>query len=218
MTNGNTSMSTFKTEQEQFWAGHFGREYSERNRGAHWIASNTAMFARVLAHAGKVESVLELGANIGLNLRALRHLLPGAVLGGVEINPEAAAELRQMPEVEVHQASILDFQPPRTSDLVFTKGVLIHINPDQLDRVYDLMHRASSRLLLVAEYYNPTPVNIPYRGHQDRLFKRDFAGDLRRKFPALQLVDYGFVYHADPHFPQDDLTWFLLEKPAGSPA
>jgi len=27
----------------------------------------------------------------------------------------------------------------------------------------------------VAEYYNPSPVAIPYRGHTDRLFKRDFA-------------------------------------------
>ena len=26
--------------------------------------------------------------------------------------------------------------------------------------------------------------------------------------------DYGFVYRNDPLFPQDDLTWFLLEKGA----
>jgi spore coat polysaccharide biosynthesis protein SpsF len=26
------------------------------------------------------------------------------------------------------------------------------------------------------------------------------------------LVDYGFAYHRDPNFPQDDITWFLLEK------
>jgi hypothetical protein len=32
------------------------------------------------------------------------------------------------------------------------------------------------------------------------------------RFPDLSLVEYGFVYHRDP-FPQDDLTWFLLEKP-----
>jgi hypothetical protein len=32
------------------------------------------------------------------------------------------------------------------------------------------------------------------------------------KYPDLQLVDYGFVYHGDANFPQDDVTWFLLEK------
>ena len=53
---------------------------------------------------------------------------------------------------------------------------------------------------------------MPYRGHEDRLFKRDFAGEMMKKFNDLKLVDYGFVYHADCNFPQDDVTWFVLEK------
>jgi spore coat polysaccharide biosynthesis protein SpsF len=57
-------------------------------------------------------------------------------------------------------------------------------------------------------------VSIPYRGHEDRLFKRDFAGELLSRFGDLRLIDYGFVYHRDPKFPQDDITWFLLEKAA----
>ena len=28
----------------------------------------------------------------------------------------------------------------------------------------------------------------------------------------LKLIDYGFVYHKDPLYPLDDITWFLLEK------
>ena len=28
----------------------------------------------------------------------------------------------------------------------------------------------------------------------------------------LQLIDYGFQYHGDHNFPQDDITWFLMEK------
>jgi hypothetical protein len=31
-------------------------------------------------------------------------------------------------------------------------------------------------------------------------------------YRELKLVNYGFVYHRDPSFPQDDFTWFLLEK------
>jgi pseudaminic acid biosynthesis-associated methylase len=90
--------------------------------------------------------------------------------------------------------------------------VLIHINPDRLRSVYETLHKASSRLILVCEYYNPTPVAIPYRGHADRLFKRDFAGEMLDAFPDLRLVDYGFAYRRDPAFPQDDITWFLMEK------
>ena len=62
------------------------------------------------------------------------------------------------------------------------------------------------------EYYNPKPVSINYRGHKDKLFKRDFAGEIMNKYKSLKLVDYGFVYHGDGSFPQDDLTWFLLKK------
>lgn len=32
------------------------------------------------------------------------------------------------------------------------------------------------------------------------------------QYQNLHLVDYGFVYHRERNFPQDDLTWFLLEK------
>jgi pseudaminic acid biosynthesis-associated methylase len=96
--------------------------------------------------------------------------------------------------------------------MVFTKGVLIHLSPEVLPAVYEKMYESSARYICVAEYYNPTPVEINYRGHGERLFKRDFAGELLDKYPNLRLVDYGFSYHRDPQFPQDDITWFLLEK------
>lgn len=83
------------TEQETFWAGEFGDAYTRRNSGEGWVASNTALFSRILRSAPGVESVLELGANKGLNLRALRRLLPDAHLAGVEINHAAAEELRE---------------------------------------------------------------------------------------------------------------------------
>jgi spore coat polysaccharide biosynthesis protein SpsF len=44
------------------------------------------------------------------------------------------------------------------------------------------------------------------------LFKRDFAGEMMDRYPDLKLLDYGFVYHRDPAFPDDDITWFLMEK------
>lgn len=137
---------TNTTEQEAFWEGDFGNEYTDRNRGAGWVAANAAFFSKVLASTQPVKRVLELGPNIGLNLMALRHLFPTAKLTGVEINQKAASELQSnLPDVDLHVSSILGFQPEATWDLVFTKGVLIHINPDKLPIVYELMYRASSR-------------------------------------------------------------------------
>ena len=66
------------TDQEAFWAGTFGSDYAARNDGAALLAAKTALLARILGRTRGVESVLEVGANIGLNLRALRTLLPAA--------------------------------------------------------------------------------------------------------------------------------------------
>ena len=205
-------MSKYTTPQESFWAGEFGDEYTDRNDGARWIASNLSLFSRILNRTSAIGSVMEFGANRGLNLQALRQLLPEASISAIEINEKAVQELKKFEWLEVHHASILDFIPPTKSDLVFIKGVMIHLNPDVLPKVYQLMHDASSRYVCIVEYYNPSPVTISYRGHADRLFKRDFAGEMLRAYPDLKLVDYGFVYHGDLNFPQDDLTWFLLEK------
>ena len=106
----------------------------------------------------------------------------------------------------------MDFAPLRTWDLVLIKGVLIHINPASLLSVYDKLVASCARYLLVAEYYNPTPIAIPYRGHNDRLFKRDFAGEILERHSQMRLLDYGFAYRRDPCFPQDDITWFLMER------
>lgn len=118
--------------------------------------------------------------------------------------------------MKVYHQSVLDYQPQSKSDLVLTKGVLIHINPKYLDQVYDSIYKSCGKYICVCEYYNPTPVEVNYRGYQGKLFKRDFAGDILDRFSDLCLIDYGFVYHRDNQFPQDDATWFLLEKVTNS--
>ena len=206
-------MSDYSTEQEKFWAGEFGTDYILRNQGDALLASNLDFFGKALRRVREVKTCIEFGANIGMNLKALKLLHPGFEQFGIEINAEAAEQLANViPSENVHHASILEFQPDRVWDLVLIKGVLIHINPEMLPHVYDKLVTASGRYLLVAEYYNPAPVAIPYRGHTDRLFKRDFAGEIMDRYPQMRLVDYGFVYRRDPNFPQDDITWFLMEK------
>lgn len=205
-------MTSFKTEQEAFWAGEFGNEYIARNQSEHLVASNLALFSKILSCTHDIRSIIEFGANIGLNLKALKQLLPEATLSAIEINQAAAKILQEYSYIKTYNTSILDFSPSQKYDLVLIKGVLIHINPDSLSQVYQSLYESSNRYICVAEYYNPSPVEIPYRGHQGKLFKRDFAGELLDKFDDLKLVDYGFVYRRDSHFPQDDTTWFLLEK------
>lgn len=203
----------YKTEQEKFWASEFGNEYSERNEGKNLVACNTSLFEKVFKRTGKIGSIIEFGANRGLNLRGIRNLLPDAELSAVEINEFAKNKLNEWGGCkEILHQSALEFTPQRKYDLSMVKGVLIHINPSFLQKMYENLYDSSSRWILIAEYYNPTPVEVSYRGHSNRLFKRDFAGEVLDKYSDLTLVDYGFIYHRDPVFAQDDISWFLMEK------
>ena len=206
-------MADFSTPQEEFWTGQFGDEYMSRNAGEEVVNSNLTLFANILRCAPGVRSIVELGCNIGLNLEALKRIEPGFQLTGYEINDRASAIARDKNIAEIRTQSMLDpLDRAQSFDLTFTKTVLIHINPDGLGKVYDNLYHLSKRYIMVCEYYNPSPVVVNYRGHSDRLFKRDFAGELIDRY-QLRLVNYGFAYHRDNYQRyQDDVTWFLLEK------
>ncbi len=203
----------FKTEQEEFWAGDFGNDYISRNISEEYLASNLNFFSKAFNQLDKPSSLIEFGANAGMNLRSIKLLSPKINLFGIEINKQAADKLSGFIGKEnVFNGSIYDYEPVAKFDVSLIKGVLIHINPEMLPVVYEKLYQSSKKYLLICEYYNPSPVAITYRGHSDRLFKRDFAGEMLDTYQDLKLVDYGFCYKRDKAFPQDDITWFLLEK------
>lgn len=192
---------------ETLWRGRFGDAYHERSPGN--VAANIAFFSRIFGRTGGVESVIELGCGVGSNLEAIAQLLPLCERYGVEINEGAAESAGKWGEITC--CSLLDYVPMRRWEFAFTKGVLIHLAPDDLPLAYAQLLRCSSRYILVAEYFAPHPRMVPYRGHDNALWARDFGGDMLGRYPELRLADYGFVSKRDP-FPQDDLSWWLMEK------
>jgi len=203
---------SYQTEQEKFWATGFGNEYPSRNEGEKMISSNLALFSKILKNCPSLDSVAELGCNIGLNLIALHRINRQLKLRGYEINEKAALAAREENIAEIVNTTVVEtLDASQKFDLTFTKGVLIHINPEMLPIVYQNLYDLSNHYIMVCEYYNPAPVSIDYRGNKDRLFKRDFAGELMRKY-NLKLIEYGFNYQHDPYFTNDDSTWFLLSK------
>lgn len=205
-----TESTRVKSEQEQFWEGNFGDDYTVRN--AVQAADRQAFFSKILQLAPSIQSVCELGANRGHNLRAIQLSKPEADLTGLELNPTALEELRKYTGIQGVQGSIQEFKPERTFDLVYTCGVLIHLNPDDLTDVYRKMFTLSSRYILINEYYNPSPVELGYRGHAGKLFKRDFGGEfMDANEGKVKLVDYGFLWQrVEPAW--DNTTWWLFEK------
>lgn len=212
-------------EQEAFWVGAQGDLYIERN-GAVDVASRVSFWNRVFAwdEPGAPRSVIEFGANIGLNLQAIRAIhsaleITQPDLWAVEINARACDQLRAA-HIGCSQMSMLDCYRAGSvpaladaRDLAFTMGVLIHVAAEDLHKAYSVLAAASRRYVLMAEYYCPTPREIAYRGERNRCWARDFAGEfLDYHEGKFSLVDYGFVYRRDPHAPLDDITWFLMER------
>lgn len=200
------------TSQERFWAGKFGKSYIKRNNLEELIIARMIHFSKFLQSTAGIFSILELGCNIGLNLSALKRLNPKFLLTGIEINSVAANKANNLKVGKIINNTVTTkITLKKKYDLTFTSGVLIHINPIKLKNVYENLFYFSRKYILINEYYNPKPISVKYRGFKNKLFKRDFAGELLDKYP-LKLLDYGFLYHRDNYFPRDDSNWFLFEK------
>ncbi|MDC3208396.1 hypothetical protein OBA27_01490 [Pelagibacteraceae bacterium] len=200
------------SEQEKFWSGSFGDQYIDRNQSIDWIKSNFYFFKYIFRNINNLNSMIEFGANIGLNIEAILKIYPKINVHAVEINKQASQILSDKKICSVSNCTINDYEPNKKYELSLVKGVLIHLNPEELPLAYKKIFESSSKYILIAEYYNPKPIAIDYRGHKNKLFKRDFAGEMMDIYKNLELVDYGFSYHKDKTAPQDDLTWFLLSK------
>jgi pseudaminic acid biosynthesis-associated methylase len=207
------------TAQLEFWRGDFGGGYRDRNAAsAEHLRARVGLWAQIMHRvAGSPPaSVLEVGSNIGNNLRALRSLT-AAEMFALEPNADSRqvlAESGLLPEGRVMNGAAAAIPLDDAAvDLVFTSGVLIHIHPDQLEASIREIHRVAARYIVCIEYFSDKPEMIPYRGHDDRLFKRDFGGLYLDTFTDLRVVDYGFAWKRVTGL--DNLTWWLLEKTAG---
>jgi pseudaminic acid biosynthesis-associated methylase len=205
--------SQYNSEQEQFWAQTYAKDYISKNSSFDQKLGVEA-WQTMLRRAEGVGSLLECGCNIGRNLQFLDVALPTASKSVIEISKPAFEFVSRAHRLsQAFNGAILDSNfAPRSFDLVYTIGVLIHINPDQLLDHMAKMHDYSRRYVLMGEYFNRTPMMIEYQGERDRLFKRDFGKLFIENFP-VKLVDYGFLWgHLYDVAGFDDITWWLFEK------
>ena len=151
-------------------------EYINRNKNNDLLTQISTFLLRH-ARTKKIKNCIEFGANIGMNIKALKIIFPKIDYYAVEINKTAAEHLsNEIPKKNIYQESMLDFKKPETWDLVLIKGVLIHINPDQIMKAYQRLFESTKKYLLICEYYSRNPEALVYRGHKNKLFKRDYAG------------------------------------------
>lgn len=193
---------------EQLWGGEFGDAYVERNRAAGEIR---ASFWHTILNEFPVQRALEIGCNLGANLQWVASHVPPQEVYGVDVNLKALAELHQtLPHVNAlwSPARELPFRD-RWFDLTFTMGVLIHQPESTLPLVMAEIVRCSRRYILCGEYYAAQTAEVPYRGQEGALFKRDYGRLYQEFFPELKLCKQGFLSRDEGW---DDVTYWLFER------
>ncbi|MBI4511831.1 MAG: methyltransferase domain-containing protein [Deltaproteobacteria bacterium] len=194
---------------EALWQGEFGDAYTERN--AHVAAHRLPFWKEVLSEH-PCQRILEVGCNLGANLRWIATLMPTSGVFGVDVNESALSRLRtEVPTVNANWSIGRDLPfRDRYFDMVFTTGVLIHQPPTTLPLVMAEIVRCSRRYVLCGEYYADTLTEVPYRGQSGALYKRDYGALYQELFPELAVIKKGFLGR-DTGW--DDVTYWLFERP-----
>jgi len=196
------------TRLESLWGGEFGDDYVDRNadayavRGKFWSSLMTRLEPR---------RVLEVGCNVGGNLKWISDVVDPSEVYGLDVNKKALSTLRlRQPDINAFKGVARDL-PFRDGwfDLVFTMGVLIHQPETTLPLVMAEMTRCSKRWILCGEYFGEQTEEVSYRGNEGALFRRDYGRLFKELVPDLALVEQGFLGHAQGW---DDITWWLFEK------
>lgn len=175
------------TDQVRTWNGKFGRDYTERNYFVDDAAFNDfyvkrygqprdKVFSEWLCALPRDAKILEVGANIGNQLRCMQRI-GFSRLYGVEIQRHCVDESRKLyTGIDIVEGSGFDIPfKDEWFDLVFTNNVLIHIAPGDLPRMQREIVRVSSEWIMGFEYFAPEFTEIPYRGNTHLLWKADYA-------------------------------------------
>lgn len=187
------------TAQLKAWTGKFGKEYTNRNPRSldkleelfrdNYGVTRTGLNKVFLSRLDRSIRVLEVGCNVGLQLACLQRM-GFKNLYGIESQDYAIKLSRKNTKnINIIKGNALNL--PFTDgyfDLVFTSGVLIHINPKDIRRAMEEIYRASNKYIWGFEYYSKRYEEIVYRGKRNLLWKANFPGLYLKLFDDLQLV------------------------------
>jgi pseudaminic acid biosynthesis-associated methylase len=212
---------SIQTEQTKFWESEFGKEYTDRNTFSpeawnKWYLENFGITKddlnnKFLAGIEKNARILEVGCNIGQQLIALQRI-GFTNLYGIELQAYAVEKAKENTKnINIIQGSGFDL-PFRDNyfDLVFTNGVLIHIHPNDLEKIMKEMVRVSRQYIWGFEYYSEQPRQIKYRGHDGYMWKMDYAEKFRSVQPHLHVVKKEVLpYLTEQHKGNADCMYLL---------
>ena len=184
--------------QTKTWSGKFGDDYIERNISVDTVNKDYVkltgleyndIFSDFFQDLDRNLSILELGCNVGNNLSILQSL-GFTNLHGVDINSKAI-NIANSSDSDIHfyNSSIESCEfPAQNFDLVFTAGVLIHVNPDNLPNIIKKILILSKQYVFGFEPFSDSLVEVFYQNSNNLYWKQNFPQLFKNISPNLTLV------------------------------
>jgi len=187
------------TSQEKRWKGKFGNEYISRNLLTpkemdrlylqNYGITRTKLNEEFIGNFNRTFKILEIGSNVGIQLIYLQKMGFKQVYG-IEINQKAVEFSKKITKnINIIQGTALDVPfKDNYFDLVFTSGILIHISPQDIEKVMREIYRCTNKYIWGFEYYADSYEEVVYRGKKNMLWKANFPKLYTDLFKDLKLV------------------------------
>ncbi len=212
-----------RNKQEIFWSGEFGKSYANRNSKfnnqldeaykALYGVSRTSMNETFLGSLPKDIRILEIGCSTGTQLKCLQSM-GFSSLYGIEIQECAVNEANKlMKDINIIQGSAFELPfEDEYFDLIFTSGVLIHIDPEYLPKILSEIYRCTKKYIWGFEYFSENLTPLDYRGNKGFLWKANYKEMMTTQFKDLTLLKEHFYSYIQEEGKQNVDHMYLLEK------
>lgn len=202
------------------WRGIFGQRYTNRTAttieeldsfyNKNFGITRMALDKEFLGHIDRSAKILEVGSNIGNQLLLLKNM-GFKNLYSIEPQEYAFKMLKKRaPGVNAIKGNIFDV-PFKDGyfDIVFTSGVLIHINPKDLKKAMMEIYRCTKKYIWGYEYFSRKYEEVRYRQESNLLWKANFPSIYLNRFPNLKVEKLRYLHYKDS---SNIDVMFLLKK------
>lgn len=212
---------SIETNQMKFWSGDFGKEYTDRNPNditqmedlyvKSFGVNREQMNTEFLKNIPKDAKILEVGCNVGAQLQILQKM-GFTNLYGIEIQWYAVEKAKSITKnINILQGSGFDIPfKDNYFDVVYTSGVLIHINPSDLPVIMKEISRCSKSYIWGFEYFSEKVEDVNYRGNSGFLWKADYAQLYLNTINSISVIQKKYYPYTEQ--PQLKDCMFLLKK------
>jgi SAM-dependent methyltransferase len=171
-------------EKMVFWRDRLRSGYFEHTYGPEQIEKSEAIARAFRVHSPETQTVHEIGVGAGRNLHYLLRDRPALAVSGNDLDKEQCFKFMQpdvqraLTFVQKDTRSFLhdEVEAGRSVDAVLTSDHLIHIPPDGVEDILDLMQRYAARTIVFHEAVRRKPERTDdfWWAHDYAALERDF--------------------------------------------